>query len=233
EPPAAGVPPTGPGGPGRAGTRRSNPVGLIALIAGVVALVLAVLPIASFVAGLPALAAIVLGIIGLVLAGRRRGLATAGLILGAVALIVAIAVSTVQIVGFVRDRVTDLPQVSDFPSDFPSGLPSGGSSGGAGLAAGPHTIVYRITGSGTATISYSTIANGRSATARDTQVTLPRERTQHLTVTTGGVQQFVLAAITLNGKAKLTCSIEVDGTVVATNTSNASSGVELVTCDGR
>ena len=194
---------------------------------------LAVLPIASFVAGLPALAAIVLGIIGLVLAGRRRGFAAAGLIIGAIALVVAIAFSAVQAATFIRDRVTDLPQISDFPSDFPTDLPSGDSSSGSGLAAGPHTVVYRVTGSGTATITYSTIANGRSATARDTQVSLPRVRTQHLTVTDGGSQQFVLAAITLDGKAKLGCSIEVDGTVVAHSTSNASSGVELVTCAGR
>jgi hypothetical protein len=215
-------------------------VGLIALILAVIAVVLAVLPIASFVAGLPALAAIVLGIIGLVLAGRRRGLAVAGLILGVVALLVAIAVSTVQVVGFVRDRVSDLPQVSDLPSDFPSDfptdlpsdLPSGGSSAGPGLAAGPHTVVYRITGSGTASITYSTIANGRSATARDTQVALPRKRTQHVTVTSGGSEQFLLAAVTLDGKAKLSCSISVDGVEVARNTSTSASGVELVTCVG-
>ena len=64
-------------------------------------------------------------------------------------------------------------------------------------------------------------------------MSLPRVRTQHLTVTGGGPQQFVLAAITLDGKAKLGCSIEVDGTVVARNTSGSSSGVELVTCAAR
>jgi hypothetical protein len=208
-------------------------VGLVALIVGVFALIMAVLPIASFVAGLPALAAIVLGVIGLVLANRRRAFATVGLILGVVALVVAIAVSTIQFVGFVRDRVTDLPQVSDFPSDFPSGLPSGIPSSGPSLSAGTHTIVYRVTGSGTATITYSTIANGRSATAHDTRVALPHARTQRLTVTSGGSEQFVLAAITLDGKAKLGCSIEVDGTVVAQNTSSGSSGVELVTSAGR
>ncbi len=234
-PPPTGIPPAGdvpPQGPVDPGTKRGNPVGLIAFILGVLALVLAVLPIASFVAGLPALAAIVLGIIGLVLAGRRRGFATAGLIIGSIALVVAIAFSVVQVATFVRDRVTDLPQISDFPSDFPSGLPSGGASGG-GLAAGPHTVVYRVTGSGTASISYSTIANGRSASARDTRVSLPRTRTQRLTVTGSGPEEFVLAAISLDGKAKLGCSIEVDGKVIAHNTSSASSGVELVTCAGR
>ena len=204
-------------------------MGLVALILAVVALVMAVLPVASFFAGLPALAAIVLGIIGLVLTGRRRGLATAGLVLGAVALIVAIIVSTISFAGFVRDRVGDLPQITDFPSE----LPSGGASDGPGLAAGEHTVVYRVTGSGAATITYSTIANGSSASARDEQVTLPHSRTQQLTVAGGGGQQLLIAAIALKGKARLGCSIEVDGKQVASNESGSSSGVELVTCDAR
>lgn len=224
-PPVA--PPPGAGEPAQRAPRRSNPVGLVALILAVVALILAVLPVASFFAGLPALAAIVLGIIGLVLTGRRRGFALAGLILGAVALIVAIVVSTIAVAGFVRNRVGELPQITDFPSV----LPSGGASSGAGLAAGKHTVVYRVTGSGTATITYSTIADGRSAGARDQQVTLPHSRTQQLTVTGGGGQQLLLAAIALDGKAKLGCSIEVDGKQVASNESGSSSGVELVTCD--
>lgn len=208
-------------------SRRSNPVGLVALIVAVVALVMAVLPVASFFAGLPALAAIVLGIVGLVLTGRRRGFAIAGLVLGAVALIVAIVVSTIAFAGAVRDRLGEFPQFSDFPSD----LPTDGSSAGPALASGEHTVVYRVSGKGTATITYSTIANGRSASARDEQVALPHSRRQQLTVTGGGRQQFLIAAIALRGEARLTCSIEVDGKQVATNESASSSGVELVTCD--
>ena len=223
------LPPPGAGAPGGRAPRRSNPVGLVALILAVVALVMAVIPVASFFAGLPALAAIVLGIIGLVLTGRRRGLALAGLIVGAVALIVAIVVSTISFAGFVRGRVGDLPQLTDLPSV----LPTGGASDGPGLAAGKHTVVYRVTGSGRATITYSTIADGRSASARDEQVTLPHSRTQQLTVTDAGGQQLLIAAIALNGKAKLGCSIEVDGKEVASNESGSSSGVELVTCAAR
>ena len=223
------TPPPGAGTPGEPGPRRGNPVGLVALILAVVALIMAVLPVASFFAGLPALAAIVLGIVGLVLTGRRRGFALAGLILGAVALIVAIVVSTIAVAGFVHDRVGDLPQITDLPSE----LPSGGASEGPGLAAGKHSVVYRVTGSGRATITYSTIADGRSASARDEQVTLPHSRTQQLTVTGGGGQQLLIAAIALNGKARLGCSIEVDGKQVASNESGSSSGVELVTCAAR
>src|SRR4051812_7429580 len=238
-PPGGGIPPAQPGPPGSPAVRRANPVGLIAFILAVIALIMAVVPVASFFAGLPAIAAIVLGIIGLVLAGRRRGFAIAGLVLGAVALLVATAVSTVRVVGFVRHQVDELPQISDFPStlptDLPSGLPTDGlpTPAGSGLAKGQHTVVYRITGKGTAAITYTTFANGTSANARDTQATLPVTRTQQLRVTSGDAQQFIVAAITLNGKAKLGCSITVDGKVIAQSRSNADSGVELVTCSGR
>ena len=56
---------------------------------------------------------------------------------------------------------------------------------------------------------------------------------QQLTVTGGGGQQLLIAAIALKGKARLGCSIEVDGKRVASNESGSSSGVELVTCEAR
>jgi hypothetical protein len=69
-----------------------------ALILGIVAFVLAVIPGPSFVAFLPALAAAALGVIALVKRYPRRGLALSGVILGAVALFIAVIVSIVAIV---------------------------------------------------------------------------------------------------------------------------------------
>lgn len=77
-------------------------MGLSALIVGGVAFLFAIIPFLSFVAWLPALAAIVLGIVGLVLKNRKRGLALAGLIVGAVAWIVAIIVSLAGVAGVVN-----------------------------------------------------------------------------------------------------------------------------------
>ncbi|WP_295837327.1 Ltp family lipoprotein [uncultured Microbacterium sp.] len=82
-----------------AAAKQKNPVGLAALIVGGVAFIFAVIPVLSFIAWAPAIAAIVLGIIGLVKKNRTRGLAWAGLALGVVAWIVAIAVSIATFAG--------------------------------------------------------------------------------------------------------------------------------------
>lgn len=79
--------------------KQKSPLGLAALITGGVAFIFAVIPVLSFIAWLPALAAIILGIIGLVQKNRRRGFAWAGIALGVVAWIVAIAVSIATFAG--------------------------------------------------------------------------------------------------------------------------------------
>jgi hypothetical protein len=82
-----------------AAPKQKSPVGLAALIVGAVAFVFAIVPVLSFIAWLPAIAAIVLGIIGLVQKNRARGFAWAGLALGIVSWIVAIAVSVATFAG--------------------------------------------------------------------------------------------------------------------------------------
>ncbi len=116
---APGFPPPQGSGTGKG----SNGVGLAALLVGIVALVLAFLPFASFIAWLPALIAVGLGITGLVLKNRKRGTALTGLILGGLALIVAIVVSVIAIVTATQDAaeqfdefITDpLPGTTDDP----------------------------------------------------------------------------------------------------------------------
>ncbi|MDQ1530671.1 MAG: hypothetical protein QOE37_776 [Microbacteriaceae bacterium] len=243
-PPGSTPPPSGvQAPPPPAGPRRGNPFGLTALILGIVALVLAAIPFTAFVAGLPALAAIVFGIVGLVVRDRRRGTSIAGLIIGVVALITAIVVSAIVIAGLVAGAVKNLPNITDLPSDFPSDFPSefpsdilpteGGPSGSA-LAPGDHTVTYRVEGAGTASIVYSTVANDSTGFARDVQVSLPRERTQHVTIASGSSgAAFFVTAVELKGSRPLSCSIAVDGASVAQRTSSVSSGFESVTCSYR
>lgn len=76
-------------------SKRSNPLGLTALIVGIVAIVGCAIPIINFVSIVLGLVAVVLGIIGLVQKGRTRGLAIAGTILGALALIVGITTASI------------------------------------------------------------------------------------------------------------------------------------------
>lgn len=81
-------------------------VGLAALIVGIVAMVFAVIPGLCFVAFIPALVALILGIVALAKKHPHRGRALSGVILGTVALIVAIIVSIVFIITAAAEVVT-------------------------------------------------------------------------------------------------------------------------------
>lgn len=94
------VPPTPPKGRG---------IGIAAMIVGIAALVFASIPGPSFVAFLPAIVAMILGVIGLATKSSAVGQSIAGLILGPVAIVVAIIVS----VAFVASTVA--PDVSVAP----------------------------------------------------------------------------------------------------------------------
>lgn len=80
---------------------------LAALIVGIVAIVCAVIPGLSFIAFLPAITAAVLGIVGLVSKAPGRGKALTGVILGPVALLIAIIVSVGVIAGGVGSTVDE------------------------------------------------------------------------------------------------------------------------------
>ena len=77
--------------PQQTAPKRSNPLGLTALIIGIVAIVGCAIPIVNFVSIFLGFVAVILAIVGLVQKNRTRGLAIAGLILGALALIIGIA----------------------------------------------------------------------------------------------------------------------------------------------
>src|SRR3954454_5289718 len=112
------VPPTG----GRPPRGRPNGPRIAALIVGIVAVLLAFLPFASFAAFLPALVAIALGIVGLVLEGRRRGTSVAGLVLGGVALVVAIGISVVTVLFVARPGGGGFAFRTLVPTPVPSDL---------------------------------------------------------------------------------------------------------------
>jgi hypothetical protein len=227
--------------------RRFNGVGLAALIVGAVALLLAFLPFGSFAAFLPALAAIVLGIVGLALRNRRRGMAVAGLILGGVALVVAIVLSVIAAIGIVGQTAagierlrSDLP--TDFPTDFPSDEsvtanppiePSESASPGLSLAPGHHTVVYTVSGSGTATVNYATFAGGDTEASAGKQHELPFRRTVTADTTEGNrFASFTVGATQIEPKEPVTCTITVDGAVVSRQTTDRTS-FAYVLCTAR
>jgi hypothetical protein len=105
------------GGPARGypARRPRNRVGVAALVVGVVALVLAVLLLFAPLAALLGLIAVILGIVGLGRANRgvadNRGQSIAGLLTGAVALIVGIAL-TISVGTFFSTHANDFREVS-------------------------------------------------------------------------------------------------------------------------
>lgn len=73
--------------------KRGNGFAVTALVLGIVALVLAFIPIINVVSFVLAALAIIFGIVGLIVGGRRRsgkGMSITGIVLGALALVVAI-----------------------------------------------------------------------------------------------------------------------------------------------
>ncbi|MEO7147102.1 MAG: hypothetical protein ABIW81_02160 [Terrimesophilobacter sp.] len=112
--------------------KSKSSLALSALIVGIVALVMAVIPFLSFVAFVPALVAVGLGIAALV-NRASRGKSVSGVTLGAVALAVAIVVSSATVAGLGGYRASEnlgaaAPNVSSSdvasPSDSPSAEPS-------------------------------------------------------------------------------------------------------------
>lgn len=89
-----------------------------------------------------------------------------------------------------------------------------------------HTVVYNITSSGptTADLTYKTptgIQQQQGIAVPSTGITLPG-------VSSG---EFLSISAQLNDDADITCTITVDGTVIASNTS--SGDFAIASCDGR
>ncbi|MBX3098006.1 MAG: DUF4190 domain-containing protein [Salinibacterium sp.] len=104
--PVAPVEPTPPPAPvDAAPTTKPSRLPLVALIVGIVAIVCAIIPGLSFVAFIPAFTALGLGIAALASKAPGRGKALAGVVLGPVALLVAIIVSVGFIASGVRSTV--------------------------------------------------------------------------------------------------------------------------------
>ncbi|PJJ70508.1 uncharacterized protein DUF4352 [Diaminobutyricimonas aerilata] len=102
----AGAPPTG----------RVNGLGIAALAVGAVGLVVAFVPFIGALGGFLGFVGLVLGIIGLVLKGRKKGLAIAGTIVSGVALIASIVmifVYTASYINAFNDAIESGPSVVD------------------------------------------------------------------------------------------------------------------------
>jgi hypothetical protein len=90
-----------------------------------------------------------------------------------------------------------------------------------------HTIVYTVTGSGTADVTYDAFDNGNSGTSQLSSVQLPWTKT----ITGSGLfnSYSVIATVGSNG-GTVACTLRVDGTQVSSH--SASGAFSSANCSG-
>ena len=88
-----------------------------------------------------------------------------------------------------------------------------------------HTVVYSVTGDGTADITWDTFQNGNSGTQQATGQSLPWTQT----VTGTGIFNIYNVSASIVSGTTATCTITVDGKAVSTHTSTGQ--FANVTCD--
>lgn len=219
--------------------RARNRAGTVALVLGIVGLVAAFIPVLSYVAGVVGLVAVVLGIIGVTKAGLPKGAAITGLILGALAVVLAIVMSVVYTtLFFIAGVATSLDHATDAPSAVqPSEAASGGAtddgsaSGGSNGAAADRTVTYVVRGSGRAqSITYLTINNGESGSEQVAGTRMPWKKA----VKIADDELFSTSVFSLvaqnSGSGRITCEIKADGKVISKHSSSGRYAV--VSCSG-
>jgi hypothetical protein len=219
-----GQPPYGSPSGGSGAGPTANKFGLAALIVGGVSLILSFIPIVNYVSGVLALVGLVLGIVGLVIKNRPRGLAIAGVIVSALALVLSIVLAIVYTVGFATTVVGEIseqiPDSSSFPTD----------------AATPDEdertveVVYEITGDGTdVTIVYLSVTAAESGSDIETLTEQTLPWTEEFDATVGGEFDYSTFNVTATNGAEdegeIACSITVDGEVVAEDTADGAFGI--------
>ncbi|MGA1838252.1 MmpS family transport accessory protein [Herbiconiux sp. 11R-BC] len=202
-PPVPPVPPQfPPPGPAASGVAGPNGWGLAALIVGAVAFVGAFIPFVNYAMPVLAVVGMVLGIVALVLRGRRKGSAIAGLVLSGVALVLSIVLAIVYTVVFFGHLV----------SSAQNAVPLDGT---------PVALVYQVDGTGSEVdISYAAYDSGYSVTRQETAQSLPFEK--DYSVSLGGAATYDTYTITaVNGASggDVTCRILLDGQVLIEQTS--------------
>jgi hypothetical protein len=213
-----GQPPYGSPTGGSGDRPGPNKLGLASLIVGGVSVILAFIPFVNFVSWIVALVGLVLGIVALVLKNRTRGLAIGGVIASALGLILSIVLAIVYTVGFATTVVggiaDNLPEQTSVP----------------GITSDPGEertveVVYEVTGeSSDATIVYLTATSGETGSDVETVSGQTLPWTEEFDATIGGEYSFSTFNLTAtNGTddaGEISCSITVDGEVVAEDTAD-------------
>ena len=181
--------------------------GLIALILGIVAVVLAFAPFTSYGAWLVGLAAVVLGILAVIRPGLPKRAGIAGIVLGAIAVVVSVVMSIVYTVLFVLSTAT--APFHGYVTQSP-----GAAVGGSGTT---HTVVYSITGKHRATaIAYYTVSGGQSGQTTLQDQALPWSKTVSVRGDLDSASSVLTVVGQNAGSGHIRCTITLDGKVVST-----------------
>jgi hypothetical protein len=195
--------------------RQGNGFGITALILGICGFVLGLIPFVGFGSWFLGLLAVIFGGIGLTRKFRPKGSSIAGLVVGAIALI------------------TSLVFAFMYTASLAAAVSSSLKTAGTGAyGSGTHTIVYEVTGTGSATVDYFTMQGSKSVSKSATE-TLPFTKTVKFTQSDAfDFNAFSVTATSKSSKdtAKATCSLTVDGKVKATDT--ATGPFATVSCFG-
>ncbi len=212
--------------------KRSNPLGLTALIVGIVAILGCAIPIVNFVSIFLGAVALILGIIGLIVKNRARGLAIAGSILGAIALIVGI--TTAAVYATAADSISKALETSaPSPSSAAAAPTNEADSEPSESSDAARTVRYEVTSDGQtlSSVTYLTINNGQSSQQQDTEAAAPWSKDVAIEdedLFTSSV--FSLVAQAGEGATTITCKITADGQTIQESTSTGPYAV--ATCSG-
>lgn len=89
-----------------------------------------------------------------------------------------------------------------------------------------HSVEYSVAGDGTADITYATFSGGNLGESQENGSTLPWTKQ----LTAKGIFSSYTVSAQLQSGSSVTCTIKVDGKVVATNTSSGE--FAIATCSG-
>jgi hypothetical protein len=206
------------------------------LILGICAFVLGLIPFVGFASWFLGLLAVIFGVIGATRKFRPKRTSIVGLIIGAVSIITSLACAFAYTASFAAAVSSSLESAKSEASSAASAgtvaSPSKKSTGTA-AASGQHIVVFKVTGTGTATVSYHSM-KGKNSFSKTGTVSLPYTKTTRFS-DSGDLFDFNSFSVTavsksLSESAKAACTITIDGKVQATD--SATGPLAAVSCFG-
>ncbi|MFC0681735.1 MmpS family transport accessory protein [Lysobacter korlensis] len=187
--------------PAPAPIKKANGLGIASLVLGILALAGSFIPFINYGSGFLAFLGLIFGVIGLFIKYRARGMAVAGTIISAIALILSIFLSIAYTAGFVNSMNENMAEEE-------------------AAANREITVVYEVEGAAQDASIYYVSADDEGS-EQVTGHALPF--TKEYTVKAGGEWDWSFYSLNasngIDDTGEITCRITIDGEVVSENTS--------------